>query len=93
MARIEIAELEIDERATEKLWAHQVLPRQLRAVIAGFYIVTRNRKGRAASHLLIGRDDQGKCLTAPVVRTHDPLVWSVITAWECKPGEAAKLRR
>ena len=94
MARIQIAVLLSSRRAEDKMWRHGVYADQLReAVWAGRYIVTPNRRDRTASHLLIGRDGQGQCLAAPIVSTDDPVVWRVITAWPCKPGEAAMLRQ
>jgi hypothetical protein len=91
MARIEIANLLIDENVEEKFWRHGLTPIQVRSVLDNWWIVTHNRKDRAASHVLIGRDDQGQCLAIPVVRTDDPVVWRPITAWRCKPREAALL--
>ena len=61
-------------------------------VLASRHIVTRNRKGRAASHILIGRDARGRCLAIPVAPTDQPYTWRAVTAWPCKPSEAAKLR-
>jgi hypothetical protein len=90
MARIE--EFDLPEWSIEKLWRHRIDPKQLYAVIAGRHIVTRNRRGRAASHVLIGLGDQGRRLAIPVVPTDDPLIWRPITAWYCKPSEGAKLR-
>jgi hypothetical protein len=94
MARIQIAELLSSRRAEDQMWQHGVYLDQLReAIWAGRYVVTPNRRDRAASHLLIGRDQQGRCLVAPIVGTDDPVVWRVITAWYCKSGEAAILRQ
>ena len=90
MTRIE--EFDLPEWSIEKLWRHRIDPKQLYAVIAGRHIVTRNRPGRTAPYVLIGRDDQGRCLAIPVVPTDDPLIWRPITDWYCKPGEVAKLR-
>jgi hypothetical protein len=93
VARIEIAQLTIADHIIDKLWAHGIVSDQVHAVLLGYTVITRNRAGRAAPYLLIGRDEQGRCLTTPIVPTDDPLVWRVITAWYCKPSEAAKLRQ
>jgi hypothetical protein len=93
MARIAIARLIIAERVADKLWSHGIIPDQVDAVLFGRHVVGRNRSGRAAPYLLIGRDEQNRCLTVPIVPTDDPLVWRVVTAWYCKPDEAAKLRQ
>jgi hypothetical protein len=92
MPRIEIAELTIPAAVVDKLWNHGLRPGQVRSILSRRWIVARNRSACAAPYLLIGRDDQGRCLTMPVVPTDDPLVWKVITGWYCKPSESAKLR-
>jgi hypothetical protein len=55
--------------------------------------VISNRRDCAASHLLMGRDEQGRCLAAPIVSTDDPVGWRVFTAWSCKSGETARPRQ
>ena len=92
MPRIEIIELNFTAAAVDKLWRHGVTPRQAGSVLSRRWVTTRNHAHRAAPYLLIGRDDHGRCLTMPIVPTDHPLVWRVITGWECKPSEAAKLR-
>lgn len=61
-------------------------------VLANRHIVIRNRKDRAASHILIGRDERGRCLAVPVAPTDHPYTWRAVTVWPCKPSEAARLR-
>lgn len=92
MPRIEIVELNFTTAAMDKLWSHGLRPEQVRSVLDRRWVATRNRPDRAAPYLLIGRDDQGRCLTMPIVPTDDPLVWRIITGWYCKRSEAAKLR-
>lgn len=92
MARIVIADLDVTG-AVEKLWNHGLTAAQARSILGHPWVVARNRRGRAAPYLLIGRDEQGRCLTMPIVPTDDPLTWRVITGWNCKPSEAAILRR
>ena len=92
MPRIEVVELNFTTAAVDKLWRHGLTPEQARSVLSRRWVATRNRSNRAAPYLLIGRDDQGRCLTMPIVSTDHPLVWRVITGWQCKPSEAAKLR-
>lgn len=87
-----IARLLISERARDKMWRHGIDTWRAFQVLANPYVVIRNRADRAADRVLIGRDDQGRCLTIPVLPTDDPYTWRAITAWPCKPGEAAKLR-
>ena len=92
MARIEIEELEIDEAAADKFWVHGISTDQVEAVLDHRWVTTRNRAGRAAPYILLGRDNQGRCLALPIVATDHPHIWRPITAWYCKPSEAAKLR-
>ena len=91
MARVEIARLDVT-RAVDKLWHHRLRPEQVLTVLDRPWVIVRNRTGRTAPYLLIGRDEQGRCLTMPIVPTDDPLTWRVITGWNCKPSEAARLR-
>ncbi|MDQ3226054.1 MAG: hypothetical protein M3Q50_05415 [Chloroflexota bacterium] len=93
MARITIREFSIGERAADKFWTHGITRRQVEEVLLNRMVVTINRRNRAAGHLAIGRDNNGRCIVIPVVVTEDPTVWRPITAWYCKPGEAAKLRK
>jgi hypothetical protein len=93
MARIDILGLRIVDATIEKLWGHGIGDDQLYAVLNHEWITMRNRRQRAASHLLIGTDNQGRCLTIPIVATEDPVIWRAITAWYCKPSEATILRQ
>ena len=92
MARFSIFDLELTDHAAGALDDYGVLLDDLYAIIAGSYVVTRNRRGRAASHVLIGYDPHGRCLAAPIVPTEHRGVWRVITVWPCKPSEVDKLR-
>jgi hypothetical protein len=93
MARIDVTELWIGKRATDKLWSHGIDTDQVYAVLEGDWISLRNRPDRVAPYVLIGRDHQRRCLAIPIVPTEFPSVWEVITAWYCKPGEVARLRQ
>jgi hypothetical protein len=92
LARITILDLEFTAHAIDALNDWGIRPDDLYDLLTIRYVVKRNRKDRAASHILIGYDLQGRCLAAPITPTDDPVVWRVITVWPCKPSEAAKLR-
>lgn len=92
MARFSIFDLELTDHAAAALDERGILPEDLYAIIDGFYVITRNRRERAASHVLIGYDPHGRCLAAPIVPTGQPGVWRVITVWPCKSSEADMLR-
>jgi hypothetical protein len=92
MARFDIADLVITDTADDKFRVHGIAVKQVRSVLSRRWVVIRNRAERAAPYVLIGRDEQGRCLAIPIVPTDDQMVWRPITAWYCKPSEAAKLR-
>ena len=91
MTRIRVLDLIFTAHAASALDDRGILPEDLYAILDTRYVVTRNRRRRSASHVLIGYDLQGPCLAAPIAPTHDPGIWRVLTAWPCKPSEAAKL--
>ena len=92
MARIEIAKFQISDTVAEKFGDHGISTDQVESVLDNRWVTTRNRAGRAAPYILLGRDGQGRCLAIPIVPTDDRLVWRPVTAWYCKPSEAAKLQ-
>jgi hypothetical protein len=92
MAKIPILEFEISLRAESKIWEHRITRRQIHELLGNRWIVVRNRKNRAADYVVIGRDDNGRCITVPILPTESPTIWRPVTAWYCKQGEAARLR-
>ena len=86
-----IADFLIDDDNSEKFWSHSLTEEQVRQVLDNSFTVVPNRKNRRASHLVIGRDWNGQCITIPVESTYDPIVWRPVTAWRCKASEAARL--
>ena len=92
LARITILDLEFTAHAIDALGRRGIQPDDVLTLLTTRYIVKRNRKHRAASHVLIGYDWGGRCLATPIVPTDDPVVWRVITVWRCKPDEAAMPR-
>lgn len=92
MPQITVAQLRVNDRVKDKIWGHGIALHQVRALLTNRYVITRNRQRRTASHVLIGRNDQGRCLAIPMLATEDPYIWRAVTAWYCKPSEAAKLQ-
>lgn len=76
-----------DEDNEAKFWHHGLTAEQVDQVLDHPHRIKRNRKERRASHLVIGRDRQGRCIAIPIEPTHDPDVWRPVTAWLCKPHE------
>jgi hypothetical protein len=92
LPRLEIATFDITDVAEAKFWSHGIDKQQVLSVLDFRWIVLRNRRGRAAPFVVVGRDEQGRCLAIPIQPTHDRFVWRPVTAWYCKPSEAAKIR-
>lgn len=92
MPPVTVESFVIDDFNESKFWSHGLDREAVTQVLGNRRVVVRNRKGRAAEYLLIGRDDSRQCITIPIAPTHDPYTWRPITAWFCKPSEAAKLR-
>jgi uncharacterized DUF497 family protein len=89
-----ISDFVFDDENESKLDRHGLTPEQAVEVIRNTdYIVVRNRKGRRARDLVIGRDNAGRCITIPVEPTGYPGWWRPVTAWLCKEAERALLRR
>ncbi len=90
---MQVADFLMDDENTEKFWAHGLTDRQVRQVLDDRYTVVSNRKNRRSRYLIIGRDWSGQCITIPIEPTYDPILWRPVTAWYCKPAEAALLPR
>jgi hypothetical protein len=82
-----------DEENEDEMAAHGVSPDQLLEVLDAPYRVKKNRRGRRASHLIIGRDRQNQCIAIPIEPTYDRVIWRPVTAWFCKPHEWGWLPR
>lgn len=83
----------IDDDNSEKFWVHGISEAQVLETLERSMTVVRNRKGRRANHLVIGRDRSGICLTIPIEATDDPVIWRPVTAWHCKSSERVRLPR
>jgi len=81
----------IDEENEDKFWRHGLTAIDVLDVLDEPHRIKRNRKARRASHLVIGRDRQDRCIAIPIEPTHDRTMWRPITAWLCKGHEAAWL--
>ena len=92
LAQITVVAFVFSDVGEDKLWSHGITTDQAQSVLLGRVVISRNRAGRSAPYVLIGRDEQGRCLTLPIVPADERGVWRVITGWPCKPSEAAKLR-
>jgi hypothetical protein len=93
VAQNAVSELDPTEHALERATEHRIRIEELNELLLGRFVVARNRKNRAASHVLIGRTLQGRCLVVPMVATDQFGRWRALSVWPCKPSEAVKLRR
>jgi hypothetical protein len=93
MASPIITDFLFDVDNEEKVAAHGLRPWQVLHVLEGPHAVVPNKKAMRASHMVIGRDRGGRCITIPVEPTHDSTLWRPVTAWPCKDHERAVLDR
>jgi hypothetical protein len=94
MVRITVARLSIPFHVADHIWErHHIDTEQVRSLNKRRYVVTRNHRRAATPYLLIGEDEQGRCITVPVAPTDDPLTWRVASAWYCNADDARKLDR
>jgi hypothetical protein len=89
---IQVFDFEIDDDNRDKFASHGLTGEQVDEVLGNRFVVVRNRRGRRAPYLLIGRDNGGRCITIPIEPTTDPVVWRPVTAWPCKLSEEVRLR-
>ena len=83
----------IDEINEAKFAEHGLAATQVAQILDNSFLVLRNRSGRRAELLVLGRDYGGQCIAVPVGPTHESDVWRPVTAWPCKRSELARLRR
>ena len=76
----------------DKLTAHGLRDWQVEQILGNEHVIVPNRKRRRAQYLVIGYNDGGTCITVPVERTPDPVIWRPITGWLSKESERARLR-
>lgn len=90
---IEIGDLQFDEGNESEMARHGVAPEEVLQVAMGDFKAFRNKKGRAASHVLIGPTLGGRLLSIPIVTTEVEGVWRPVTAWEASDGERTKYEK
>ncbi len=83
----------MDEENAEKFALHGLTDRQVDQVLDSPFLHYRNRRGRRAARLVIGRDHGGQCIVIPVEPTGAPGVWRPVTAWRCDDTYEARLRK
>jgi hypothetical protein len=81
LSSIRVDGFHIDEENTEEFWAHGLTADDVLQVLEGPHRIKRNRNARRASHLVVGRNLQGRCIAIPIEPTLDPTIWRPVTAW------------
>jgi hypothetical protein len=89
----DVAYFLFDDENEGKIAAHRLTSWRVLQVLQNKHIVVPNRRRRRASFLIVGRDNGGACISVPIERTRDPLVWRPVTAWLSKDSERRQLER
>lgn len=90
---IEIDDLEVDDANAEEMARHGVSEARVLSVLESEPRVFPNRRGRSATHILIGPDLSGIILSVPIVPTHVRGRWRAVTAWESRAADIARWRK
>lgn len=88
-----VGEFAFDDENEEEMAAHGISPLHAVEVLDAAYQIKKNRRGRRAPYMLIGRDRQGQCIAIPIEPTSERRLWRPVTAWFCKPHEWGWLPR
>ena len=90
---IRIDELDMDDANASEMAKHRVNEARVLSVLEGEPKVFPNRRGRSATHILIGPDSSGIILSVPIVPTHVHGRWRPVTAWVSAPRDIARWRK
>ena len=93
MSRPTIRAFVMDDENAEKFAGHGLTDRQVDQVLDSPFLHYRNRRGRRAARLVVGRDHGGRCIVIPIEPTGTPGVWRPVTAWRCSETYEARLKR
>jgi hypothetical protein len=77
---LDIRELELDDENEAKAAQHGVSALELFQLLDSTIRVFKNRKDRAATHLMVGRTHGGRTITVPIVETAVSGRWRPVTA-------------
>jgi hypothetical protein len=91
---LRVEDLQISDRVRDKLASHSVPIRAVRQVFYERPKYRKNKKNRAASHLMIG-PDRGGAMWAIGIRETDyqPGLWRVINGWPAEDTDKEWYRR
>jgi hypothetical protein len=91
---LRVEDLEISDGARDKLASHGVPIRAVHQVLYGRPKYRKNKKNRAASHVMIGPDRGGAMWTIAIRETdYQPGLWRVINGWRAEDTDKDWYRR
>lgn len=93
MAQSAIQAFLLDDENLDEFAAHGIMDDQVLQVLDDRFYMGRNKRGHRGSHLIIGYDYSGECLTIPVQRTKEAGLWRPVTAWPSTPEEQRRRDR
>ena len=80
-----------DDQIEAHIAEHGVTPREVNQMVENPHIIVRNRRGKRAPVLLIGRTHGGRVLSVPLAKTREPGVWRPVTAFPATEAQTALL--
>jgi hypothetical protein len=91
--RPRIGALLVSEQSEEHLARHAVSVTEVEQLLANPHVLLRNRGGRAATLLIVGRTDAGRVLTTAVAPTNVTDAWRLYTAYPSSDRQRELLMR
>ena len=91
-SRIEIQDGDLNDGNLAELAAHGITARTLDQLLDGPFRCRPNKRGRAATHQLLGPDHGGQIWVVCIYEV-EPLLWRPVTGWDAKQHEIAWWRR
>lgn len=89
---MDIETFEWDADNEEKI-AQRFDPEEIDEVLENQHAIIRNKRNRAGTHRIIGRNHSGMLITVVVAPTGQRTVWRPITAWRSDREEQAHAKR
>lgn len=88
-----ITALLMDDENRDKFAFHGLSDNQVSQLLGNDNVILPNRRTdiHKATHVLIGRDNGGAPIFAPIEPTHEPDLWRPVTAWPATGWELAQL--
>jgi len=88
-----VLELEWDDRNEDEVARHRITPEEVEQVMHNDPAFFKNKRGRAASIVMIGPTNGGRCLFVPLARTRTSYLWRPVTAFDAEPEDHERYRQ